>query len=1380
MPRFLHACSYVALALSSFTAANAHTTSVGYESAGPGSITLWYGTYHYTGFTEGSLSLVGQDVSFSATVPFTLLTATKPTGLIDGTTNFYTNGTQLTGTANRVINTWQGSTFNNLVAGTYVYTYIPISQPTQDWQPIDNVILSSSFTITAAILGSPVIDASRPSFNENDPAATASTITFDGGTFTPTVSVTLAQPIEIRAGGATIDTSTGDVVSNGDVTGSGGLVKSGSGTLTLNGASSYTGGTTVEAGRLVGSTTSLNGDIANSGTVEFAQASDGTYAGAVSGSGGLIKSGTGTLTLAGANSYTGGTTVEAGRLIGSITSLRGDIANSGTVEFAQASDGTYAGAVSGSGGLIKSGTGTLTLAGNNSYTGGTTIEAGRLVGSTTSLNGDIANSGTVEFAQASDGTYAGAVSGSGGLIKSGTGTLTLAGNNSYTGGTTIEAGRLVGSTTSLNGDIANSGTVEFAQASDGTYAGAVSGSGGLIKSGMGTLTLYGANSYTGGTTIEAGRLVGSTTSLNGDIANSGTVEFAQANDGTYAGAVSGNGGLVKSGAGTLTLTAANSYTGGTTIEAGRLDGNTASLNGDIVNSGTVEFAQATNGTYAGVVSGNGGLVKSGAGTLTLAGTNSYTGGTTIMAGRLIGSADTLRGDIANSATLEFAQASNGSYSGAISGSGALVKSGNGALTLSGANNYTGGTTVLAGRLVGTTGSLRGNIANSGTVEFAQATDGAFAGVITGSGTLVKSGNAALILSGTNEKLNASVVGGTLVVAGQQAIGSTGGAIVLGGGTKLAATADIVVSQSLTITGGAASIDTGANTVTLAGGGGGNACLVKNGSGRLILASQMGNSIGACVQQGTLSLNSTFNGNVYVDPTGTAGGSGLVNGDISVQGVLAPGNSPGQLTVAGRVTQQAGSTLALDIDGTTPGNGAGHFDTVVLTGVNAIYTAAGAVAPRTRGITGSATNSFTPAVGQLFQVVTAEGGVAGSFSSVVQPTTGLPANSRFDVIYRSNAILLAVTPNSYVATLGGSGVRNRVAVAQVLDAVRPAAGVRTAGASGALFDGLAGLGEAALGSTFEQLSGSIQASATDATLQASRAARGEIVERLSAADDASTGAGGRSTRLWGVANRPVSRIHGDETGLGYRSRGYSGSMGIDTDATQHLVLGAAGSYLDNKVATDGLGSARVHSYQGHVYAGWHQTGTYATGVMTFGVDRYHVRRAVALSTGTQSLSSSPDGFSFAANVEFGHRVPLGIAGITPLAGVAYDRVERDVFRESGSDQAALTFDKGARNAWTVRAGARVDAALPIAAGAIRPFVSAVAVRELDDRATTLTARLLGTPFDVSTAAAGRTAIKADAGVGATIARGVEVTAGYRYAHWSNGNARTATASLAFRW
>ena len=62
-----------------------------------------------------------------------------------------------------------------------------------------------------------------------------------------------------------------------------------------------------------------------------------------------------------------------------------------------------------------------------------------------------------------------------------------------------------------------------------------------------------------------------------------------------------------------------------------------------------------------------------------------------------------------------------SYAGLISGAGALTKSGAGTLTLTGSNSYAGGTTISAGTLQigngGTSGSITGNVANSGTLAF---------------------------------------------------------------------------------------------------------------------------------------------------------------------------------------------------------------------------------------------------------------------------------------------------------------------------------------------------------------------------------------------------------------------------------------------------------------------------------------------------------------------------------------------------------------------------------------------------------------------------------------------------------------------------------------
>lgn len=152
--RFTAAAATLVGALAAAPAAHAHTSSVGYENAGPGSVTFWYGTYHSgTSFTEGSLQVTGPD-GYSSTVAFSLLASTKPSGLVDGTTNFYSDGSQLVGTYGGTIYAWQGSTFTDLKAGSYTFTYIPISTPTAVWDPIDAIILSSSVTLDETIIGS--------------------------------------------------------------------------------------------------------------------------------------------------------------------------------------------------------------------------------------------------------------------------------------------------------------------------------------------------------------------------------------------------------------------------------------------------------------------------------------------------------------------------------------------------------------------------------------------------------------------------------------------------------------------------------------------------------------------------------------------------------------------------------------------------------------------------------------------------------------------------------------------------------------------------------------------------------------------------------------------------------------------------------------------------------------------------------------------------------------------------------------------------------------------------------------------------------------------------------------------------------------------------
>lgn len=481
--------------------------------------------------------------------------------------------------------------------------------------------------------------------------------------------------------------------------GNGALTKTGASSATLTGANTFTGGTTISGGTLVVSSFSLLGSITNNATLEFSQTSNGTFAGTISGTGQVIKSGTGRVGLTGVNTYTGGTTISAGTLLVTTSSLSGAVVNNATLQFNQSGRGTYAGVISGTGEVVKTGTGAAGLTGANTYTGGTSINEGTLVVTSASLPGNVVNSATLQFNQNGRGTYAGVIVGSGSVVKTGTGSVGLTGANTYSGGTTVSDGILLVTTSSLPGDVVNNATLQFNQAFRGTYFGVISGEGALVKTGTGDTGLTGANTYTGGTTISEGVLFVTTSSLPGDVVNNATLQFNQASRGTYFGVISGTGGVLKTGTGAVGLTGANTYAGGTTISEGSLVVTSASLPGDVVNNAIIQFNQNGNGTYAAVITGTGSLLKTGTGNLGLTGLNSYSGGTTISEGKLfVTTASLPTGAVVNNATLQFNQTTTGSFTGTISGSGTVVKGGGGSMNFTGNNTYTGTTELLGGSL----------------------------------------------------------------------------------------------------------------------------------------------------------------------------------------------------------------------------------------------------------------------------------------------------------------------------------------------------------------------------------------------------------------------------------------------------------------------------------------------------------------------------------------------------------------------------------------------------------------------------------------------------------------------------------------------------------
>ncbi|MBV8176224.1 MAG: autotransporter-associated beta strand repeat-containing protein, partial [Verrucomicrobia bacterium] len=270
--------------------------------------------------------------------------------------------------------------------------------------------------------------------------------------------------------------------------------------------------------------------------------------------------------------------------------------------------------VTGTGTLTMAGTGTLTIESANTYTGGTIISAGTVQlgagGTIGSITGNVLDNGTLAFDRSDTVTFSGVISGTGGVTQIGGGTTILTGSNTYSGSTTISSGTLqAGSATgfSPNSAFIVNATLDLNGFSN--TIGSLAGSGTVLNNGGAPATLTVGNNNTN--TTFAGVLANGTSVLQ----------------------------LTKSGTGVLTLTGANTYTGGTTISSGTLQlgngGTTGSIAGNVTNNGVLAFDRSDSVTFGGVISGTGNVVQMGAGTLTLPGTNTYTGTTSVNAGSLI-------------------------------------------------------------------------------------------------------------------------------------------------------------------------------------------------------------------------------------------------------------------------------------------------------------------------------------------------------------------------------------------------------------------------------------------------------------------------------------------------------------------------------------------------------------------------------------------------------------------------------------------------------------------------------------------------------------------------------------------------------------------------
>jgi fibronectin-binding autotransporter adhesin len=617
-------------------------------------------------------------------------------------------------------------------------------------------------------------------------------------------SISSNSAISISSG-ATLRFNRSDTLTQGDdfksvISGAGNLVQAGGGTLVLNGTNTFTGTTTISAGKIL-----MTNPLALQNSAYNTTGSNGSTIGLDVTSG--LSSGT--LTLGGLSGSVNLASAFTAGYASSVTTLTLNPQTGVTFTYSGAINDATTGMT-----VTKNGAGTQLLHGNNAYTGGTILNAGAIeINNANSLG-----SGTITFA--------------------GTATIQPT-HSSYP--------------TLANGIQVNPGAVGTLYVDNQffsmTFTGPVTGSGTLIQlngggGATGSVTLSSpANTFTGILQLAAPNGKTSSLTVNSLADSANPIRFTSSTA-----TAAGNNFIL--GAGTATPLLFNSRQielASATGTAGIYNNNGNNLNTITINTSLLITANGAKtlllggsntgaNTFAGTIGNSGAgvtaITKADGGRWILSNTaNSYTGITTVSGGILqvstlsdglnnssIGASANVAGNlILNGGTLQYtggAQNTDRLFSLQVSSS--LDASGTGAVNFNntGSMGFNGGT---AAKVLTLTGTNTGN----NTLAAAIANN-------TGTTSISKTGIGTWVLSGTNSATGTSSLsgGGTLVLdytaastsrlpTGALTLQNGGGNIILRGGSYAQSVASLTIGSSPSPTGGHTSITRDGGSAKLA-------------------------------------------------------------------------------------------------------------------------------------------------------------------------------------------------------------------------------------------------------------------------------------------------------------------------------------------------------------------------------------------------------------------------------------------------------------------------------------------------------------------------------------------------------------------------------------
>jgi fibronectin-binding autotransporter adhesin len=1051
----------------------------------------------------------------------------------------------------------------------------------------------------------------------------------------------------------------------------------------------------------------------------------------ITGAGGLVKIGTGTMILAGANTYDGGTTLNAGTLLanhqnalgtGVLTINGGTLGSTSALLIALPNNivvqGSFAIAAPAQGLVLN---GTVNLGGTTP-----TITSTTPFGITT-FNKRLSGSGGVEFTSAGPAVF---------RLASPTG-------NTYGGLTTISGAAIV---TTLGADsivqIPGSATIRDTASLSLGYSEQIANTSSVTVLSNGQpasmVSPAVAGFDLGGHSETIGALFGSgTVGLNSSTAGTlaiGSGDFSGViRDSVRPGDTTG-GRIVKTTSGTLILSGINTFTGTTTINAGTLR-----VNGSL-------------GAGSAVSVNNGG---------TLGGTGTVHGPVTVALGGTLAP-----GNSPGPITLGTLTLNSGSFLSYELATPNVIGSGvndltivNGPLTLDGTLNITELPGFGAGlyRLFDYTGLLTNNTLDIGsapggyTYAFDVTTPHQVNVLVTAGGPLPIA-----FWNGPRTTPNGVVNGGTstwdnVTTNWTNQTGSVSGTWGNGVGIFAGAAGTVTLVDNIHFTalqfftdgyllnaaGSYALRPTGLAPITtesgvtatinapITGSGG----LAKEGLGTLVLTGASTYTGNTLINGGSLLVNGSLTSpNVFVNPGALLGGSGVLLGQVFNSGLVSPGNSPGKLTIKGHYTQASAGTLRIEVAGRQPG----QFDVLEIGGQAQLDGTLQIVR----------TNNAQLKRGDRLEILTAEQGVSGEFSQVINP---FPSRTILQpaVVYEDDAVILTTVRASF-AKLDGL-TPNQRAVAQALDRItndRRAEKIfayldeRVLDKLPADFDQIS---PEELTSIFHLVNSLANLQGLNLQRRAGElrnGARGFSAAGLAMQGSAPgyagtmnfrTGAAGPTghenkdskeifapapDQRWGVFLTGVGEwvdVDGDGNARGYDITTGGFTLGLDYKVTPHFAVGLAAGYAGTGIDLSDDGSVLVNGGKLALYATTFRGGWYADAAVSGGYNSYDTKRSALEGT----ARGSTEGGELSVLVGTGYDWKIGALQIGPTATFNYTLTDLDGYTEDGS-LAPLDIAGGDSESIRSAFGLKASYDWRIGSVIVRPEVRAAWQHEYGDR------------------------------------------------------------------